>query len=205
MANSTTSDGDGIRRAHSILEIKSLDEDQRIVEGIASTPEVDNAGDVVEPRGAQFKMPLPFLWMHRPDQPVGHVVRATATDAGINVSVQIAKIAEPGTLKNRIDEAWQSLRSGLVRGLSIGFSSLESEPIANGGRRFKSWRWHELSAVCLPCNAAASIQVIKSIDQEALAALGRRTSPVLMISKASGVSDIRKPSPGAAGLPQSKR
>jgi hypothetical protein len=36
-------------RAHAVLELKSVDRDQRIIEGIASTPEIDRVGDVVDP------------------------------------------------------------------------------------------------------------------------------------------------------------
>ena len=49
-------------------------------------------------------------------------------------------------MKDRLDEAWQSIKYGLVRGLSIGFKDLESEPIKGStwGRRIKKWSWLEL-------------------------------------------------------------
>jgi hypothetical protein len=57
------------------------------------------------------------------------MLRSPVTDAGIEIEAQIKKIPEPGKLKDRVDEAWQSIKYGLVRGLSIGFKDLESEPI----------------------------------------------------------------------------
>lgn len=154
-----------MNRAYSVLEIKAVDDEQRVLTGIATTPTADRMDDVVEPKGAKFKLPIPFLWQHRHSEPIGHVTKATIKDSGIEVSVQIAKITEPGTLKDRVDEAWQSIVAGLVRGLSIGFSPIESANIEGSwGRRYLSWDWLELSAVTIPANAEASIQAIKSID-----------------------------------------
>lgn len=154
-----------MNRAYSVLEIKELDDEKRILTGLATTPATDRMDDVVEPKGAVFKLPLPLLWQHRHDQPIGNVTRATVKDSGIEVVAQIAKIEEAGTLKDRLDEAWQSIKAGLVRGFSIGFSAIESADIEGSwGRRFTRWEWLELSAVTVPANAQATIQSIKSID-----------------------------------------
>lgn len=37
---------------------------KRIIRGTATTSSVDRAGDIVDPRGAEFKLPLPLLWQH---------------------------------------------------------------------------------------------------------------------------------------------
>lgn len=158
-----------MNRAYSVLEMKGIDEERRILTGIASTPTPDRMDDIVEPKGAIFKLPLPFLWQHRHDAPIGHVTKATVKSTGIDVEIQIVKIEEPGTLKDRVDEAWQSIKSGLVRGLSIGFSSIESANIdGSWGRRFLKWDWLELSAVTVAANAEATIQTIKAMDEEHL-------------------------------------
>lgn len=149
-------------RAYSTLEVKDVDEEHRIITGIASTPTTDRMGDVVEPKGALFKLPLPLLWQHNAREPIGHVIGAKVTDEGISIKAQIAKGVLP-----RIDEAWQLIKSGLVRGLSIGFKSVESSDIDGSfGVRFSKWEWLELSAVTIPANADASIQTIKSIDEQ---------------------------------------
>lgn len=155
-----------MNRAYSILQVKELDDDKRILTGLATTPATDRMDDIVEPKGAVFKLPIPLLWQHRHDQPIGNVTRATVKDSGIEVVAQIAKIAEPGVLKDRLDEAWQSIKAGLVRGFSIGFSALEAADIEGSwGRRFTRWEWLELSAVTVPANAEATIQAIKSMDE----------------------------------------
>ena len=59
------------RRAYSFLDIKSVNEEKRIIRGIATTPAVDRVGDVVEPMGVRFKNPMPFLWQHDATKPIG--------------------------------------------------------------------------------------------------------------------------------------
>ncbi|HFO1196973.1 TPA: phage major capsid protein [Pseudomonas aeruginosa] len=178
-------------RAYSTLEVKALDDEKRVITGIASTPSPDRMQDVVEPKGAQFKLPIPFLWQHNHEEPIGHVTDAKVTQKGIEVSVQLTQVEEPGKLKDRLDEAWQSIKSGLVRGLSIGFSAKEFEQIPGSwGLRFLSWEWFELSAVTIPANAEATITSVKSIDREQRAALGIKSVPVVRINPA-GASAIK--------------
>ncbi len=166
-----------MKKAYSLLQVKSFDAEQRIIKGVASTPSPDRADDIVDPQGAKFALPIPFLWQHMHSQPIGEVTEAVVTDKGIEVTVQIAKIEEEGKLKDRIDEAWQSIKSGLVKGLSIGFRGLTVEDIPRSwGLHFKEWEWFELSAVTIPANAEASITEVKSIsksfEQQEKSALG---------------------------------
>jgi hypothetical protein len=110
-----------VNRVWSSLRIKSIDESQRVLEGVASTPSTDRVGDIVEPMGAQYQLPIPFLFHHDAEQPIGHVIKAAPNANGIPVTIQLVQTSEPGTLKDRLDEAWQSIKLGLVKGLSIGF------------------------------------------------------------------------------------
>lgn len=176
-----------VTRAYSRFTVKTVDEEQRIIEGIATTPSTDRMGDIVEPLGAEYILPIPFLWQHDSAQPIGQVTSAKASSTGISVTVQIAKIDEPGTLKDRIDEAWQSIKAGLVRGMSIGFSPVEYSIIEETyGYRFIKWLWLELSAVTIPANADASISAIKRLDTRA--AIGTKRAPVLLMHSTPGAS-----------------
>lgn len=153
-------------RCFSTLRIKSTQEDQRTFHGIASTPSTDRDGDVMEPAGAEFTLPLPLLWQHDMKAPIGHVTHATVTAKGIEVRAQIARVDEPGRLKDRLDEVWQSVKYGLVRGLSIGFKGVDAVPIKGGrGLHYKRWSWLELSTVTLPSNVQASILSVKAMDE----------------------------------------
>lgn len=176
-----------MNRAYSLLTIKGIDDEQRIITGMASTPTADRMGDVVEPKGAQFKLPLPLLWQHNSSQPIGHVTAAKITDAGIEIVAQIAKGVLP-----MIDDAWALIKSGLVRGLSIGFKATEDpEPIKGTyGYKFGAWEWLELSAVTIPANAEASIISIKSADQPHLRAASGTSAarPVVRLSSTPGAS-----------------
>lgn len=184
-----------MNRAYSVLEIKAVDDAKRLITGIATTPTPDRMADVVEPKGAQFKLPIPFLWQHRHEQPIGQVTAAKVTASGIEVSVQLATTDEPGTLKDRLDEAWHSIKAGLVRGLSIGFAPLESANIdGSWGQRYLKWDWLELSAVTIPANAEASIQTIKSIDTQQRAASGQDAARVVRLTP-PGASGSTTPNP----------
>ena len=147
-------------RCWSQLTVKSVDEEQRIIRGIASTPSTDRAHDIVEPKGAKFSLPLPLLNQHEHDSPIGFVERATVTDDGIEIEARIPK----DTGISYVERVWAQIKAGLVRGLSIGFRPLKVEPLEKGGLRYLAWEWFELSAVTVPANADATIQTIKSID-----------------------------------------
>jgi HK97 family phage major capsid protein/HK97 family phage prohead protease len=182
-----------MKHAYSFLEIKSVDIKARKFAGIASTPSTDRLGDIVEPEGAQFKLPLPFLWQHNTKDPIGWITQAKADSKGIKVEGEVAHFDEPGELQNRLTMAWQMLKAGLVRGLSIGFKEVESSEIkGTWGTRFIKWEWFELSAVTIPANAEASITAIKSIDEKILAALGPANNPPGVSGKITGKGKTMK-------------
>lgn len=155
-----------MKLAYSLLNVKAFNEDQWTLEGIATTPTPDRVDDVVEPKGAQFTLPVPFLWQHDKQQPIGQVTDAVVTDAGIQVKVQLTKPdqVESEELKKRLQLAWDSIKTGLVRGFSIGFVPIEIADIqGTWGYRFIKWDWSELSAVTIPANQEATITGIKSL------------------------------------------
>lgn len=160
-------------RAYSVLHVKAVDDGARVIEGIASTPTPDRMGDIVEPMGAKFALPMPLLWQHDHSAPIGHVEFAKPTRKGIPFKARLAQVDEPGALKDRLDEAWQSIRAGLVRAVSIGFRALEWSRMDDGNYHFLKWEWLELSAVTIPANSDATITTIKSIDRRTRAALGQ--------------------------------
>ena len=72
------------------LTVKAAEQDgERWIEGWATTPSVDLVGDVVSPQGAVFSLPLPLLFAHRHDEPIGAVVRANASSAGIRIRARL--------------------------------------------------------------------------------------------------------------------
>lgn len=155
-------------KAYSTLKVKAINEDgdTRTITGIASTPKQDRDNDIMDMDGAQFALPMPLLWQHKHNEPIGEVTAATVTADGIEITATIVKIEEDGPLKSRIDEAWQSIKSGLVKGLSIGFRLLEYNYLDDSyGLHIKEWEWYELSAVTIPANPDGKITSVKNIKQ----------------------------------------
>lgn len=160
------------QHAVSLLKVKAVNEDTREITGIATTPSPDRYGDVVMPEGAEFQLPIPLLWQHDHQSPIGQVTSAKVTAEGIEIKATLAKADAPSQLAARLEEAWQSIRLGLVKGLSIGFRPIEYAYIDEGGIRFTKWEWYELSVVTVPANAEGTIQTVKSIDEKLRAASG---------------------------------
>jgi HK97 family phage major capsid protein/HK97 family phage prohead protease len=180
-----------MNRAYAVIDVKSVDEEKRVIRGIATTPTPDRMGDIVEPLGVKFKNPLPLLWQHMSDKPVGTVKFDKPTKDGITFEASLPKVEEDGNLKDRINEAWQSVKAHLVRGVSIGFRAIEYSFMDEGGIRFLQSEVLELSLVTIPANADATINSIKSIDAPLLAATGKQPK------------DSDRPTPPAPGKSKS--
>lgn len=159
-------------RMFSFIDVKSVNDGERVITGIATTPSTDRMGDIVDPLGASFAAEIPLLWQHQHDQPVGHVRFGKPTKAGIPFTATIAQITEPGELQARVDLAWQSVKSLLVRAVSIGFRAIEYAFKDEGGIHFLKTEILELSLVTVPANVDCTITSIKSIDTGLLAATG---------------------------------
>ena len=82
-------------------------------------------GDIVDPAGVTFQNPVPLLLHHDQTKPIGSVRFDPPTADGITFDATIPIVAEAGALKDRLDEAWQSIKAGLMSGVSIGFRILK--------------------------------------------------------------------------------
>lgn len=184
-----------MNRAYSVLEVKAVREDERVITGIATTPSPDRMGDILEPLGAEYAAEIPALWQHNHHEPVGHVQLGKATSKGIPFTIRMVKTDEPGILKDRLDEAWQSVKLQLVKAVSVGFRALEYALMEGGGIRFLKFEILELSLVTVPANADCTITSIKSIDTDQRAATGQAPADEIDLSGAKLVPA----SPGASG------
>ncbi|WP_436873714.1 phage major capsid protein [Kosakonia sacchari] len=177
-----------LKRACTLMTVKAVNEDERIITGIASTPSPDRDGDIIEPEGAKFRSDTPFLWQHDRSQPIGTCMPKMTND-GLEITAKLVKPTPdmPSQLAARLDEAWASIKAGLVRGLSIGFRPIEYSFLDEGGIRFLSWDLLEVSAVTIPANAECSIQTVKSFDRQLLAASGHE-KPVVKLHQPAGAT-----------------
>jgi HK97 family phage prohead protease len=140
------------------------------------------------PKGTKFKLPMPLLFHHDMRSPIGHVTSAKVTNKGIEVEIHIPEIKEEGKLKDRVDEAYQSLKYALVKGLSVGFLPNwdTAEMIKGGGIKFEDWEWYELSLVTIPDNRDSGTDFKKAFEEHK-AALGKKPQTVT-----DGVSSEQK-------------
>lgn len=125
---------------------------KRTVRGLASTNSVDRMGDIVEPGGGSWELPLPLLWNHKHDVPIGWVRSLTSRDAGLWMIGEVAEGVPDA------DRVWQLIDKGLVNGFSIGFIPRESKPLPKGGLRFVKWDLYEVSVTTIAANQDAKIQ-----------------------------------------------
>jgi HK97 family phage prohead protease len=161
-----------MNRSYSILTVKAVDEEQRIIQGTATTPTPDRVGDIIDPLGVKYTNPLPLLHQHDSERPVGTVTFDRPTKDGITFEARLPMIAEAGPLKDRVDTAWGEVKAGLIRAVSIGFRAIEFA-FMETGIRYMETEVLELSLVSVPANAEAKISVVKSIDAPLLAATGK--------------------------------
>lgn len=180
-----------MKQAVSLFEIKSFDDAKRTFEGIATTIATDRTEDIVEPKGASFKLPLDFLYQHDTTKPIGKITEAVVKNDGIHVRGHIENLPDaPPSLKERLDVAWAEMKSKLIRGLSIGFRPTENPTPIKGtfGLRYAAWEWLELSMVTIPANAEATILTVKQYNANQRAALGHSFKGVRLLTQPPGAS-----------------
>lgn len=156
-----------VERAFTRFEVRGFKEEKREITGWATTPTTDRVGDIVDPMGAKIGAGIKLLWQHNHEKPVGEVKFGKPTKSGIPFTATFKKPKDdyPQTLKDRLEEAWVSVRDGLVEFVSIGFREIAHE-VMQTGWKFTEWEMLELSLVTIPANAEATINTVKSIDRK---------------------------------------
>jgi HK97 family phage major capsid protein len=144
-------------RLFATLELRSTNDELREFEGVANSASLDAHGTIIEPKGARFSLPMPLLFHHDQQSPVGEITEARLIDGKWHVKGTIAQVIEPGFVKDITDRAWHNVKYGLMRGLSIGFKPLKLQ-----ANRVLEWAWRELSILAIPSNQEASILSVRS-------------------------------------------
>lgn len=144
---------------HVFVETKILGSDDGAVSGVAwkfGTP--DRIGDWIEPgafKGA--KLPIPMLFGHDMNDPVGTWDSATEKPDGLHIS---GKLLVDDVARAR--EVRALVKSGAVRGLSLGFVTRKAVSRTGGGRTIKSLELLEASLVTIPMHPGAKVTSAKS-------------------------------------------
>lgn len=140
-----------------------LAEDEWQFTGYASTygGSPDSYGDIVK-TGA-FDQSLkdnpepPLLWSHYQDRIVGVPVELKSDRHGLLGTWRIVR-HQTGI------EAYENLKAGAVKGLSIGFFTRGSKDNEDGTRTLTDIDLVEVSLVAVPANANALVQSVRSLD-----------------------------------------
>jgi HK97 family phage major capsid protein/HK97 family phage prohead protease len=157
------------------LDIKSLDPDRRTFTGIASTPALDRQGHILDPAGITFTNPVPLLLHHDQKSPVGWVTLRAAAD-GIYFDAVVSSHDEGGRLKDRLDEAWHSVKAGVIKTMSVGWRPIGDavERLHAGATKFLRSEIFEVSMVSIPANPQAVILSHKSVTKEPTMTIAER-------------------------------
>lgn len=194
-----------MNRAYSIITVTKAVEGKegdksRKFSGIATTPTMDRMNDTIDPMGAKFATPLPLLRAHDSRQPIGNVTFKKPTAKGIEFEAEIPYVdpAKSAELAARLDMAWEEVKSGIVRAVSIGFRALKYAFKDDGGIEFQEIEIYELSTVAVPAQAEAVISAVKSLDAQARLAAGIKDSPLPVASDKKKFATVRlnPPAPG---------
>ena len=141
------------------FETKFLAGDAGEIEGLAwpfATP--DRVGDVIEKGAfAGMSLPLPMLFGHDPEDPVGAWTDAVEATDGLRLKGRLLV----GEVR-RADEVRSLVRAGAVRGLSIGFITKKAMPRKGGGRTITKLELLEASLVAIPMHPGARVTSAKS-------------------------------------------
>lgn len=147
------------------FKVDKAESDSKVgyIEGYASTfGNVDLGDDVVE-RGAFARTiknnggKFPILLDHDATKQIGWNVEASEDDRGLKVKGMVNLITEEA--KNRYELAKQAQELGTQMGLSIGYSTIKSEPDFHDQsiRHLKELKLYEYSFVTFPMNTMAGI------------------------------------------------
>lgn len=190
-------------RAYSLIDVKEFDEPRRKFSGTATSPVPDRIGDVINPLGIKYSPTLPLLLYHDSHKPVGEVRFKKPTAKGVEFESVISEVDRPGVVKERLNEAIDSLNAKppLIRGVSIGFRPLVPPTFIKetGGMYFDEVEVLELSMVVIPMHADATISALKSFDTHVPAESGTGTQVVA--PSLSAVVDLNPPKKARKGAP----
>jgi HK97 family phage prohead protease len=156
------------------IETKVLAQDDGSISGIAwkfNTP--DRIGDVIEKGAfANASLPIPMLFGHDLNDPVGTWDTAEEKADGLHISGKLLVNDVP-----RARQVQALVKSGAVRGISVGFVTKKATPRKGGGRTIKSLEWLEASLVTIPMHPGARVTSAKSaVEAITLAAAIQRAA-----------------------------
>jgi uncharacterized protein len=118
----------------------------------------DRIGDVIEKGAfAGTSLPLPMLFGHDLNDPIGTWTEASEETDGLKVKGALLVAELP-----RAREVNALVKSGAVRGLSVGFRTKKATTRKGGGRTISQLELMEISLVTIPMHPGAKVTSAKS-------------------------------------------
>lgn len=121
----------------------------------------DRVGDMIQKGAfANATLPIPMLFAHDIKDPVGVWESATEQSDGLHLKGRLLVGDVP-----RAREVQALVRSGAVRGISIGFVTKKAVRRSGGGRTISNLELLEASLVTIPMHPGARVTSAKSAIQ----------------------------------------
>ena len=144
------------------LETKFMTDDAGTVSGIGwKFDQPDRVGDMIDVKAfAKAALPIPMLFGHDQNDPIGTWIAAEAKAGGWHLTgkMLVDEVA-------RAREVNALVKSGAVRGISIGFITRKATSRAGGGRMISELELLEASLVTIPMHPGARVTSAKSALQ----------------------------------------
>lgn len=156
-----------VKASHGELSIKADGEPGEIAGYGSLWDKTDSYGEVVKP-GAftrslkawrKSRRPIPMLWQHRSDQPIGVWDDFEEDDKGLKLSGRLNLDTQRGK------EAWSDVKMQAVTGLSIGYYEIKADPFDFNNaepRKLIELDLREVSPVTFPALKEAQIDAVKA-------------------------------------------
>jgi len=150
----------------STFKSQATEDGSVIIRGMASTNDVDRAGDSISPEawskgglGNFEKNPI-ILFNHDYDRPIGRATGLKVTDKGLELEAKISKSAPANVC--------ELVKEGILGAFSVGFRVKDADYLQETeGLMIKDAELFEVSVVSVPCNQAATFSLSKSFDSMA--------------------------------------
>jgi hypothetical protein len=187
----------GTRKWASSLTITKIDQEQRLVEGFASSERIDSQDDIVDAQAMKDALPEYMQYANLREMHHGPQGELETTAAGTVIKAEVIEgEVEVGgiTYRNPLhiickvvdDAAWEKVKEGVYKGFSIGGKILKAIRETIDGksiRRITKLMLYEISLVDRPANEDARILLWKVHNMSDL-------------EKAAGDADLSKPIAG---------
>jgi len=156
-----------VKASHAELAIKAEGEEGEISGYGSVWGKVDSYGEVVV-EGAfkkslnawrKSKRPIPMLWQHRSDAPIGVWSEFEEDAKGLKLAGKLNLDTQRGR------EAWSDVKMSAVGGLSIGYYEIKADPYDFGAtepRKLIELDLRETSVVTFPALREAQIDAVKA-------------------------------------------